>query len=198
MNIAITGGMGAGKSSVSTVLSRLLGARTINSDLLCERLLEKGNAGWCAMKKRWGTLFFDDLGNVNRAQLRDELFSDQGLRQGLENILHPLVRKQIKSRMRECRRQDKIFLAEIPLLFEVGWQDDFDQVVTVYADYLTCTIRIASRDKVSRGDAEKAISTQMSGWEKAMCADSVINNSGSFVDTILQIYHFVHLVKNSS
>ena len=78
-------------------------------------------------------------------------------------------------------------VVEVPLLFEVGWQEDFDLVVVVFADEETCLNRVMSRDGVDRHSARAAFSTQMSLAEKVRMADHVIDNSGDLAVKARQV-----------
>ncbi len=189
MIVGVTGGMGAGKSIVAGLLGKLLAYDVLDTDILCRNLLQPHMPGWLGIQKKWGARFFDLTGNIDRPALRKALFVDLVVRQGVERILHPLVRQEIMSRAAEKRSSLTGMVVEVPLLFEVGWQDDFDWIVVVYAGHECCAQRIVRRDLVSLEASRAALSTQISLEEKALRADSVIENSGPLALTILQIYH---------
>ena len=189
MIVGVTGGMGAGKSIVAGLLGKLLDYDVLDADILCRNLLQPHMPGWLGIQKKWGARFFDLTGNIDRPALRKALFADLVVRQGVERILHPLVRQEIMSRAAEKRSSLIGMVVEVPLLFEVGWQDDFDWIVVVYARHECCVQRIVRRDLVSLEASRAALSTQISLEEKALRADSVIENSGPLALTILQIYH---------
>lgn len=196
--VAVTGGMGSGKSSVAAYLCEISGAIGLNADTVCRRLLEPEESGWLAVRKAFGERFFMADKRVDRALLRKVLFEDHGFRHELDTILHPLARNEIKECIRkESGRQLQTpsrFVVEVPLLYEAHWEDDFSQVVVAYADTASCLRRIMLRDRISEAEAEKAIGTQMPLSHKALLADHVIDNSGSWADTCLQIMHLLDLV----
>lgn len=194
MIIGVTGGMGAGKSFVAGLLARLLEVDVLDADILCCNLLQPHMPGWQGIQEKWGPRFFDPAGNIERPGLRRALFEDPGVRQGVERILHPLVRQEINSLAAEKRSHLAGMVVEVPLLFEVGWQVDFDWIVVVYAGHECCVQRIVRRDGVSLEEGRSAISVQISLTEKALRADSVIENSGPLALTILQVYHLAHLL----
>lgn len=196
MNIAVTGGICTGKSEVSQLLAALLKAELLSADGICRDLLVPGEAGWRGVKQKWGNGFFDDQGNVDRVALRRAIFASEETRQELENILHPLVRQTVSQRAGQLRQQEKHLLVEVPLLFEVGWQGDFDWVVTVYAPAAMCLQRIISRDGVSADEAGKVIAAQMDIEQKVALADSVIDNSGAWADTSTQIHQLARFLEN--
>jgi len=193
--VGLTGGMGAGKSVVAGILARLLGFDLLDADLLCRDLLQQNMPGWQGIQQKWGSRFFDLSANIDRPALRKALFTDPAVRQGVERILHPLVRQEIIVRAGEKRSAPAGLVVEVPLLFEVGWQDDFDWIVVVYAQKERCAQRIVKRDQVSLEDAWAAVSAQIPLEEKALQADSVIENSGPLTQTILQVYHLARFLK---
>lgn len=198
MNIAVTGGMGTGKSSVAALLGKILAFEVLNADLMCRLLLFPGNPGWLGLRERWENRFFEADGSIDRVALRQKIFVDATFRHELEEILHPLVRQQILDRIKMISPDFLGTIVEVPLLFEVGWQRDFDNVLVVYADEVGCLERIVKRDQVKVDDAKNAFLTQLPLSEKVMQADSVIDNSGSWVVTSLQIYHLAHYYRQIS
>lgn len=196
MIIGVTGGMGAGKSIAAGLLGKLLEYDVLDADILCRNLLQPHMPGWQGVQEKWGARFFDLTGNIDRPALRKALFADPVVRQGLERILHPLVRQEIMRRVAEKRLRLSGLVVEVPLLFEAGWQDDFDWIVVVYAGPECCVERIVRRDRVSLEAGRAAVSTQMPLEEKALRADSVIENSGPLALTILQIYHLARFLSD--
>jgi len=194
--IGVTGGMGAGKSSVAGLLGKILKFDVLSADILCRSLLQQNMPGWHGIREKWGDRFFDQSGNIDRPVLRQALFVDPVIRQGVERVLHPFVRQEIMSRVAEKRSSHAGMVVEVPLLFEVGWQDDFDWIVVVYAETECCVQRIVRRDLVTMEAGRIAMGAQISLNEKALRADSVIENSGPFALTILQIYHLARFLSS--
>ena len=195
MIVGLTGGMGAGKSVVAGTLARLLGCDLLDADLLCRDLLQQNMPGWQGIQQKFGSRFFDLAADIDRPVLRKALFADPAVRQVVERILHPLVRREIIVRAGEKRATSAGLVVEVPLLFEVGWQDDFDWIVVVYAQKELCVQRIVRRDRVSMEEAWSAVSAQIPLEEKALQADSVIENSGPLAQTVLQVYHLSRFLK---
>lgn len=198
--VAITGGMASGKSSVAAFLCEIGGARGLNADTVCRQLLEPGAAGWLAVGKAFGGRFFLADQHIDRPLLRKVLFEDHEFRRELDALLHPLVRDEIAGCLeREIGRPPEIlaparFVVEVPLLYEAHWEQDFSRVVVAYADEATCRRRIMLRDRVSEAEAAMAMGAQMPLEHKAFLADHVIDNSGSWSDTCLQIVHLQSLL----
>jgi dephospho-CoA kinase len=85
-------------------------------------------------------------------------------------------------------------LVEVPLLYEVGWEDLFDTIVVVHADYDTCMKRLMARDSITRAEAVRTLESQMDLSEKVMRADHVVNNSGVLPETDNQLKHLAALL----
>lgn len=200
--VAVTGGMGSGKSSVAAYLCEVGGARGLNADAVCRRLLEPGEAGWLAVRTAFGERFFSADQRLDRPLLRKVLFEDREFRRQLDTLLHPLARREIASCLeKEMRRRSQArqrFVVEIPLYYEAGWEQDFSPVVVVYADNAACLRRIMRRDRISEAEAAKAMAAQMPLSGKALLADHVIDNSGAWADTCLQILHLRNLLWQES
>ncbi len=197
--IGLTGGIGSGKSKTAELLVKLLGAEYIDADQVCRDLLEPQEAGWQPFTQAFGNEYLHADQSINRPRLRDAIFSDDSFRKQVDSIVHPLVRQFIVSEMETILNQPEYsrVIVEVPLLYEVGWQDLFDIVVVVYADYETCLKRLMMRDGVDKEQAGKAMECQMDLSEKALRADHAIDNSGSMADTQSQIEQFAVLLQNN-
>jgi dephospho-CoA kinase len=186
MLIGITGTIGSGKSAVVNMLGDLLPAPVFSSDEICRQLLEKGEAGYEKMRDIWGDRYLNDSREVDRPLLRKAVFADQRVRKELENILHPLVRIKLLEAKREGA-SNTMLLAEVPLLFECGWQADFDYIVCVIADPDIALQRVVDRDSVDPAEAEEIFRIQLHGEFKAERSNWVIDNNGSFEETRIQV-----------
>jgi len=191
MIIAITGAVGSGKSRVAAMLASALGCDCIDTDMICRQLLMPGQAGWLELKKRYLDRFFTDDEQLDRTSLREAAFAEESVRQELEEILHPRVRRLVANAAEHMRGQGHHLLVEVPLLFEVGWQQDFDRVVAVYAPTSVCGTRTSLRDGVPSQQAESILALQLSPEEKAKRADWVVNNAGIWAATVLQVSYLV-------
>ncbi len=187
MSIAVTGGLGTGKSTVSRILAVALHAELIDTDYLCRRQMQPGEEGFSEFKCIFGEKFLKDDGDINRPLLRQAVFGGGGVKEALESILHPIVRRQVLTREKISSAQGKLLIVEVPLLFEVGWQDWFDTSVVVYVPEALCVKRVMARDAMPIEEIEKVLATQMDISKKLEQADFVINNSGTFVSTVLQV-----------
>ena len=134
---------------------------------------------------------------IDRPLLRKDLFASEKLRREVDNIIHPLVKKVIVSRMDTiiASGPDSRVLVEVPLLYEVGWEYLFDTVIVVYADRETCLHRLMLRDGVEMAAADRELQSQLPLSEKVLKADHVIDNSGLLQDTMSQVNHLAELLR---
>jgi dephospho-CoA kinase len=186
VNLAVTGSIGSGKSTVARMLTNILGGEYLDSDQLCRQLLQSGQAGYAGMLQCYGSRFFRPDGALDRPQLRHEVFADDSVRQALEGILHPLVCERIALRSTACAALGKILVAEVPLLFETGWQGDFSCTVLVHIDQNLLFDRVGRRDGLSAAEMERVLAVQLPVVEKIALADYALNNSGTFAATMFQ------------
>jgi dephospho-CoA kinase len=155
--IGLTGGIASGKSSVSKMLSGLLGCEHLDADEICRQSLEPQKEGWQEFTRVFGSAYLSDDEVINRPLLRNDLFDSEQFREKVNGIIHPIVKKVILSRMNQVVESDNSskIIVEVPLLFEVHWEDIFDTVVVVYADHETCMKRLRDRDGVDKAAAAK-------------------------------------------
>lgn len=185
MIVGVTGGIGSGKSRVASLLGRLLTGIVISADDVCRELLEAGREGYLQFVRSGGTQFLDGDGVINRVKLREKIFADPALRDQLEAILHPLVLERIQAVAEDA--PDSFVIAEVPLLFERGWQDQFDTIIAVSAPQDVVVKRVVDRDRISREDVGKIIAVQMPMEEKNSRADHVIDNSADWQESEKQV-----------
>lgn len=197
--IGLTGGIASGKSSVSKLLAKQLGCVHIDADEICRQLLEPQEEGWQELNRIFGSRYLAADGKINRPFLRKDLFENEKFRKKINDIIHPLVKRRILAEMDHIigSSGDARVLVEVPLLFEVHWEELFDVIVVVYAAYEKCLNRLMKRDGIEKDEAVKELESQLSMTEKAMRADHVIDNNGSLPDTNTQVEHLAELLKNN-
>ena len=187
MIIAVTGNLGTGKSTVSRLLAAQLGADLLDTDQLCRQQLQPGREGFTAFKRTFGQNFFQEDGDIDRQRLRQAVFTDGQVKVALEEILHPIVRRQVAGRIAACKNAAIDLVVEVPLLYEVGWQEEFELCVVVFIPSHLCVRRVLERDSMDAAEIDKVLASQMELSKKITLADVIIDNSGTFVSTVHQV-----------
>jgi dephospho-CoA kinase len=172
--VALTGGIGSGKSTVSEFFARL-GALVIDADQLARMVIERGTDGFAEVLLRFG----DDVilnGDLNRKRLAEIVFSDEEARKDLESIIHPRVQALFADAVADLDHED-ILIYEIPLLVETGAAEKFDFVITVESDIELRKSRLLKKG-LYISQIEKRIASQATEAAREAIADAVIRNDG--------------------
>ena len=135
----------------------------LDCDEINAQLLRPEGAGHAALLERYGSRFIDAKGEIDRQALSDHMFETTEGRREVEAILHPLIKQRLQEEMAHCGSE--IAVAEVPLLFECGWQDAFDETWVVAADEDILIARLKGRG-VSEQEARRRLAAQMSQEEK--------------------------------
>lgn len=197
--IGVTGGIASGKSRVASCLARRTECPYVDADKIARELFTSPGKGLDGLNKLIGDRFFLADGLLDRKMLRREIFRDSDLRHKVDRYTHPLIWDLTQQAVSSFSPSEHYIIVEVPLLFEAGWQDFFQTVVVVYSDHQTCVARLAHRDSLTVVEANLAYEVQESLFEKALLADHVIDNSGSWSGTILEIHRLscLFLIKNT-
>ena len=175
--IGLTGGIGSGKSSVARIFSAL-GATVIDTDEIAHRLTEKGTQALTAILEQFGSGYQLPDGNLDRAQLRKLVFSNQAAKEKLEALLHPLIKQQVVSEMAEA--QGPYLVLVIPLFFETGaYRDLVDRILVVDCDEDQQVSRTMSRSKLSAADVRSIMNQQSFRAERIRQADDILANQNT-------------------
>ncbi len=180
--VALTGGIGSGKSTVADILEEL-GALVIDSDLLAREVIERGTNGYDQVVARFGDSILRD-GEIDRSALGNIVFSDVAARKDLEGIIHPLVRERAEKIA--SRAGDRVVINQIPLLFETKGSERFDFVISVEADEEIRKERLRERG-LKDYEINKRMAAQASDIQRASIADVVITNNGTIDDLTRKI-----------
>ena len=174
MTVAVTGPFASGKSTFVNMLGSL-GAETVSADEIVHDLLATDEETISRVVERFGNDVLGERG-VDRRALGSKVFGDPEALRDLEEILHPLVRRETKRRV--AASDADLFVAEIPLLFEGGRGGEFDYTVAVTVPEERRRVWAAQRG--ADEEALRAIEArQLSGEEKARRADVVVQNDGT-------------------
>ena len=184
LRVALTGGIGSGKSLVATELAAR-GAVIIDADVLAREVVEPGTPALAAIIDKFGPQIMRD-GKLDRSQLGAIVFADPDARRDLERIVHPAVRARA-AELELAADPDAVVVHVIPLLVETGQQEDFDVVVTIDVDHETQIQRLIARNGFSRAEAAARVDAQASSEERRTAADVVVDNNGNLDDLREQI-----------
>jgi dephospho-CoA kinase len=184
--IGLTGGIGSGKSTVSTIL-RELGATVVDADEGARVVVQPGQPALGEIRDRFGDAVFAADGGLDREKLADVVFNDERARADLNAITHPRVRAWMAEQMQAAAAAGApAVVLDIPLLFESGLTAGLDEIVVVWAPVEEQFRRAVARGL--RGDDVRArIKAQMPIEEKRSQATVVINNAGSKEQTRRQV-----------
>ncbi len=189
LKVALTGGIATGKTQVLRRLASL-GVSTIDADWLARQAVRPGTSGWEAVRARFGdTVLVTPGGEIDRKKLGAIVFADDAARRDLEAIIHPRVTHAITDWLAGLEREGAhaIAVADIPLLFEIGHQGDFDKVIVTMCAPELQVCRLVDRDSLSDEEARRRLAAQWSIEEKARHADYVIDTNGTVDETNRQV-----------
>ncbi|MET3210246.1 UNVERIFIED_CONTAM: dephospho-CoA kinase [Paenibacillus sp. PvR008] len=191
MNIGLTGGIATGKSTVSALLVAK-GALLIDADAIAREVMLPGHPVLAAVIQHFGQAVMDSDGTLHRKKLGEIVFGDPVQRQALNDITHPAIREEMRTRMESYEREhpDKLVLADIPLLYESGLESLYDEIMVVYVPRDVQLQRLMLRDGLTEEQAGLRLSAQMDIEQKRSLADIVIDNSGTQAETKQQIDQF--------
>ena len=172
--IALTGGIGAGKSTVAQFFSEL-GANVVDADHLARIAIERGSEGFDEVVARFGQSILSN-GDINRKALAEIVFSDPDSKRDLEDIIHPRVQKLFAQAVIDNEPAGNL-IYEIPLLVETDAANKFDFVVTVEADEELRIERLLARGMFI-SDIKARLANQAPSKARIDIADAVIVNDG--------------------
>jgi dephospho-CoA kinase len=176
MKVGLTGGIGAGKSTVADLFSQK-GAVVIRSDELARQVIEPQTPGFQQVIDRFGKDFVNSEGYIDRAKLAQIVFQDDAALKDLENIIHPLVRSKT-NQIIDQHTSETIIINEIPLLLEKKMESLFDFLVIVISSEKNRLERLAQRGLTTEQATARMVK-QVSDDERKAAADFLIVNDGN-------------------
>jgi dephospho-CoA kinase len=174
MLIALTGGIGSGKSTVASEWVRL-GATEVDADVLAREVVQPGSQGLEALRAKYGSRILDASGDLNRQELAKIIFSSSEEKKSVEAILHPLIRQLAKEKTNNI---PGVVVYTIPLLVETSPELQFDKIVTVSCPEDVRKQRLLGRG-MSEADASKRVRSQAIDADRESIADLVIDSNCS-------------------
>lgn len=185
LRVGLTGGIGAGKSTVARLLVER-GATLIDADLIAREVVEPGTPGLAAVVTEFGDTVLAPDGSLDRPALGALVFADDGRRAALNAIVHPMVHQRRQELVAEAGA-DAIVVEDIPLLVENSLGVNYPLVVVVHAPQHERVRRLVADRGMSGADALARIRAQASDEERRAAADVWIDNSGSLGDTVAAV-----------
>ena len=184
LRIGLTGGIGAGKSTVARELERL-GAVVIDADALAREVVAPGTEGLAAVVAEFGEGVVVD-GALDRPALGRIVFADPDARARLEAITHPLIGVETARRLAGLP-QDSVVVHDVPLIVENGLADNYDLVVVVGADEDVRLERLVRDRGMRPEDARARIRAQATDAQRRAVADVWLDNSGTEEELLAQV-----------
>lgn len=190
-SIGLTGGIGSGKTLVADMFAGL-GASIVDADEVARNLTAPGGEGIGPIRKEFGSQFIQPDGAMNRAMMREHVFSDADKRLKLEAILHPLIRDVSLRKAREATGDYVIFVN--PLLVELPiWHGMGTRILVVDCPEALQVQRVMKRNNMTAGQVRAIMATQASREKRLSVADDVIENDKD-IDDVAQEVEYLHAV----
>ena len=181
--VALTGGIGSGKSTVGQIFEDL-GAIVTDSDQLARDVVERGTNGFDQIVAAFGDEVLKN-GDLNRAALGELVFKDPAKRKQLEQITHPLIRKAF-SKIVESSKGDSIVINQIPLLVESNHDYKFDHVITISASEDVRIERLLKRG-MNLNTIKQRLQAQSTDAQREQISDSIIRNDKSQTELLPEV-----------
>ena len=173
--VALTGGIGSGKSTVADAFSHL-GVNVIDADVIARQVVEPGTPALLAIAARFGQQMINNDGTLNRRSLRERIFAHAEDKTWLNALLHPLIQQETRRQMQAASSPYVLWV--VPLLVENNLVANADRVLVVDVAKETQIARTILRDRVSREHAERILAAQATREQRLAAADDVIENMG--------------------
>ena len=197
ITIAVTGGIGSGKTQVTNYLISK-GFTVVDADRMSREMTSAGGKAIPYIREHFGPSFILEDGSLDRAAMRDLVFKDPSWKKVLEEGTTKVVLEDIEAIKKErAASNDKALFFDIPLLFETGSEDDYDAVWVVTADYDLRKNRVMARDGIDPSIIDLIMDSQDGEEKKVQLADHVIYNNGTLdelresVDAVLRTYGLI-------
>ena len=179
--VAITGGIGSGKTTIANQFAAL-GIEVVDADLIAREVVAPGTPALAAITSHFGPEILTEQGLLDRRVLRERIFSDQAAKSWLNALLHPIIRSEM---LRQCAAVSSPYcLLVVPLLVENRLTELADRVLVIDVDEATQIERTCHRDGVSREQAQAILASQASRSERLAMADDVLDNQSGTTETI--------------
>ena len=184
--IGITGGIASGKSTVTNFL-RQQGYQVVDADAVVHYLQKPGGRLYQVLVQHFGQKIILENGELDRPLLASLIFSNPEEREWSKQTQGEIIREELAALRDQLAQTEAIFFMDIPLLFEQGYANWFDDTWLVYVDYDIQLERFMKRDHLSKEVAESRLSAQWSLAEKRKLASRILDNNGSRDQLVSQV-----------
>ena len=188
--IGITGGVGAGKSTVLSLLEKNYNCKVVLADELAASLMTPGHDTYeRVIRLPWDRDILNHDGTIDRAQMAASMYSNDDLRELVNSIVHPAVEFEILNQVSKAREEHKIeyFFFEAALLIECGYGRLVDELWYIFATPEIRRVRLKETRGYSDVRIDRMFESQRSDEEFRTQCQVVIDNSGSTAETLTQI-----------
>lgn len=182
--VGLSGGIGSGKTTVSDLFAAL-GVDVIDADVIARQVVEPGTSALAAIVDKLGPQVLNPVGELNRSELRQLVFSDQSLKNWLNQLLHPLIRQQMQKQTLAAK--SNYCILSVPLLVESTLNTLVDRVLIVDVSEATQLKRTVLRDNSNIEQISAIMRAQATRAERLAVADDVIENEGQASDLVEKV-----------
>ncbi|WP_318469797.1 dephospho-CoA kinase [Photobacterium leiognathi] len=183
--IGLTGGIGSGKTTVANLFADTYSIDIIDADIVAREVVEPNTFGLNAIIEKCGKEILLEDGTLNRAKLRDAIFSQPKLKTWLNNLLHPLIREKMQQDINQS--QSPYCLLVVPLMVENNLQTMTNRLLVVDVDEQVQIERTQQRDSVSIEQIKNILASQASREQRLDASDDVITNNGDNKALVSQV-----------
>ena len=195
IKIGLTGGIGTGKSTGSSILKNEK-FKIIDADNIAKEVLEKNPQILEMVRTQFGSGFFDWSGEFRRKEFGNHIFRFPKQRIKYESIIMPYIKQTIEEKIKEYEKKgEKIVILDAPTLIENNIHGDMDYIILVYADNSVQINRVMDSDKLTKVETVGRINSQMSMEEKKEYANIIIDNNADLIETQKQVYDLIDFIK---
>ncbi|MDN3609049.1 dephospho-CoA kinase [Vibrio ostreicida] len=183
--VGLTGGIASGKTTIANLFNFHFGIDVIDADIIARQVVEPDTEGLNAITKRFGQSILYQDGTLNRAKLRDVIFSSEQEKDWINRLLHPIIREKMRAEVDQTSSPYAMLV--IPLMVENNLQSLADRVLVVDVDPQVQISRTTKRDGVPVEQVLSTLKAQASQSERLAIADDVINNNAKNEELLPQI-----------
>ena len=194
--VAVTGGIASGKTSICELFHEIFNIKTIDTDRLSREAVASGSKCLEEIVSVFGEKIIDKTKNLNRPLIRKIIFEDSSLRQKLEKIIHPEVRRLVDLKIGHIK--EKYCLLGIPLLYSKTQDYRINRILVVDCEEDIQIQRAMARDNLPKEDIKRVISSQSGRQQRLALADDIICNQGTLTELREEIIKLHNLYSSLS